>query len=94
MTRCRSGEHIYPILSYVLYPEKTGAPWVISCGRQIGFWRRLFGKSEEKDIGLVLDAIHDTLKNDARIRDVRWFEDAPLAPFSERRYATSPRNES
>jgi hypothetical protein len=77
-----------------MYPKKTGAPWVISCPRQIGFWRRLFGKSEEKDIGLVLDAIHDRLKNDARIRDVRWFEDAPLAPFSEKKYATSPRNES
>ena len=94
VTRCRSGEHVYPIFSSVLYPEKSGAPWVVSCERQISFWGRLLGRSEEKDMGLVLDAIDDTLRNDARITDMRWFKDAPCDPFSEKKYATSPRSES
>ena len=94
VTRCRSGEHVYPVFSYVLYPEKSGAPWVVSCERQIGFWGRLLGRSEEKDMGLVLDAIEDILRNDARITDMRWFGKAPCDPFSEKKYATSPRSES
>jgi hypothetical protein len=94
VTRCQSGEHIYPVFSYVLYPDKAGAPWMVCCEPQVGFWGKLFGKSEEKDIGSVVDAIHDTLKNDAHIRDIRWFKIAPYEPFSEKKYATSPRDES
>lgn len=94
MTRCQSGEHVYPILSYLACSDDAGAAWVVSCQRRVGFLRKLFGESDERDIGPVLDAIDDVLKKDPRITDMRWFAETPFDPFSEKKYATSPRNQS
>ena len=57
VTRCRSGERTYPILAYLAYSDDTGPAWVVCCHRTIGFWGRLLGKSEDRELSGVLEAI-------------------------------------
>ena len=95
VTRCRSGEYEYQILSFLTYPDPAGPVWEVSCAPTIGFWGKLFGKSEDKELGPLLDAIHDTLKSDSHIKEMRWFPESSVSsdPFAEKKYATSPRSE-
>ena len=94
VTRCRSGERTYPILAYLAYSDDTGPAWVVSCQRTVGFLGRLLGKSEDRELTTVVEAIDDTLRKDGRITDVRWFADPPFDPFSQAKYDTSPKAKS
>lgn len=95
VTRCRSGDYEYQILSCLAYADDTAPVWEVSCPPTIGFWGKLFGKSEEKELGPLLDAILDTLKSDGRIKEMRWFREPSISPdpFAAKNYATSPRAE-
>jgi hypothetical protein len=94
VTRCRSGEHTYHILSYLAYSDDTGSAWVVTCQRSVGFWGKLFGRSDDTDLAPVLEAIDDIIKRDNRLTDIRWFEETPLDPFSQQKHATSPQTRS
>jgi hypothetical protein len=85
---------MYPILAYLGYSDETGPAWVVSCQRTVGFWGRLLGKSEDAELGAVLEAIDAILREDDRITEIRWFADAPLDPFSKTEHGTSPKTES
>lgn len=93
VTRCRSGNYEYQVLSYLAYADDTAPAWEVSCPPTISFWGKLFGKSEQKTLGSLLDAIHDTLKTDGRIKEMRWFTKPSYDPFSAKKYAISPRIE-
>ena len=87
---CHSGNYRYEILSYIYYPDETDAVWAVECAPRLGFWARLLGKSEDSELGAVLKAIDETLRNDSRVREKRWFKDLPGSPFAAQRYGRSP----
>jgi hypothetical protein len=89
-TRCQSGDYRYEVLSYIYVPAGADAVWAVDCAPTLGTWAKLTGKSEEAEHGAVLIAIHDTLKKDARVIDMRWFKDLPGEPFSVQKYGRSP----
>lgn len=90
VTRCRSGKRTYPIVAYLAYSDDMGPVWAVYCQRTIGFWDRLVGRYEEKELSRVLEAIHDVLLQNSRITDIRWFPEPPFDPFSEKKYGISP----
>jgi hypothetical protein len=90
VTRCRSGDGEYKILCYVYTPDPVDPVWVVECPPTIGFLGKLMGKSDDRQIGPIVEAIHDTLRIDSHIRETRWFADLPFEPFSVARYDTSP----
>ncbi len=90
VTRCRSGEDQYEVLSYIYTPDKKDPVWVVECLPTIGFLGKLFGKSEDTQIAPVLNAVDETLRNYPHVREMRWFADLPSEPFSVDSYETSP----
>jgi hypothetical protein len=89
-TRCQSGKYRYEVLSYIYVPEEADAVWAVDCAPTLGTWAKLTGKSEDAELGALLIAIYDTLKNDSRVIDMRWFEELPAKPFSVQKYGRSP----
>jgi hypothetical protein len=90
VTWCRSGDWEYKVFCYLYTPDEASPVWVVECPATIGFWGKLTGKSEERELSAVLAAIDDTLKSDARVKETRWFADLPAEPFSAKKYAISP----
>lgn len=86
---CWSGAIEYRILCYVLEPGEEPV-WVVECARTLGLIAKWRGKSEEQELGTVVTAIHETLKNDSRVSEIRWFPELPAIPFEESTYDTSP----
>jgi hypothetical protein len=86
---CRSGDYEYRVLCYLLEPGQDPV-WVIECPRNFGFIAKWRGKSEEAELGAVVMAIHETLKNDSHVREIRWFQKLPDTPFEESRYGITP----
>ena len=86
---CWSGTIEYRILCYIFEPGKDPV-WVVECPRTLGLTAKWRGKSEEQELGTVVTAIHETLKNDSRVSEVRWFPKLPAIPFEESTYDTSP----
>ena len=79
----------YRILCYILEPGKNPV-WAVECPRTLGLIAKWRGKSEERELGLVVTAIHEALTHDSRVTEIRWFKDLPLTPFEESKYDTSP----
>ena len=86
---CQSGSIEYRVLCYILEPGDDPV-WVVECPRTLGRIARWRGKTEEQELGAVVTAIHETLKNDSRVGEIRWFPELPGIPFEETRYDTSP----
>lgn len=89
-TRCQSGNYRYEVQSFIYVPGETDAVWAVDCPPTLGAWARFSGKSEDAELSAVLIAIHETLKNDARVIDMRWFKELPAEPFSVLQYGRSP----
>jgi hypothetical protein len=53
--------------------------WEIDCPRTKGFVGRLFGKSEEGELGSVVNAIAEILRDEEAITRIKWYRD-----YSER----------
>jgi len=49
--------------------------WEIDCPRTIGFIGRLFGKSEEDELGTLVNAIAEILRDEEVITHVKWYSD-------------------
>ena len=90
VTRCRSGNYRYEILSYIYDPDEAGAVWVVECAPQLGLWAKLMGKTEAQELGAVLKAINETLRGDSRVKEGRWFTKLPASPFAAEKYGRSP----
>jgi hypothetical protein len=86
---CWSGAIECRILCYLLEPGKDPV-WVVECARTLGLIAKWRGKSEEQELGTVVTAIHETLKNDSRVSEIRWFSELPALPFERSTYHTSP----
>ncbi len=89
VVHCRSGKIEYKILCYLLESQEVPA-WVVECPRTMGLIAKWRGKSEEKELSAVVMAIHETLRNDSRVYEMRWFDELPAFPFEADRYETSP----
>lgn len=68
--RCKSGNYEYEIMiAFDFVDEKT---WEISCSTNLGFIAKLFGKSEQQELGSLINAISQILQSDARVISMKW----------------------
>lgn len=86
---CRSGAIEYRVLCYILEPGDDPV-WVVECPRTLGRIANWRGKTEQQELGAVVTAIHETLRNDSRVREMRWFPELPASPFDEIQYDSAP----
>ncbi len=87
---CKSGEIEYHLMVGLYYSDQ-GA-WVVHCPRKYGFLKRIFGATEENEIGRLLDAIHGFLRENNAVSELRWFrEKIPSDPFKTKTFAVGPR---
>ena len=93
-TVCSLGSFKYEILSYIYVPDEIDPIWAVECPSPVGFFARLSGKSDKHEHGTLLDALHDVLNDEPKIREIRWFKELPGAPFEEGKYGTSPREDA
>jgi hypothetical protein len=90
VVRCKSGRFDYGILCYIYEPAEDPV-WVVECPRKLGFLAKLRGQSEESELGAVVSAMHDILRDDPRVKEMRWFRELPPVPWGEEtKYDTSP----
>ena len=69
--RCPSGPHDYEIM--IAFDFVDGQTWEVSCPRALGFFSRLFGKSEETELSALVKAIDAAMKSNSHVREMRWY---------------------
>lgn len=68
--RCKSGKYEYEIMvAFDFVDQKT---WEISCSTNLRFIAKLFGKSEQQELGSLINALFQTLLSDARVISMKW----------------------
>jgi hypothetical protein len=72
--RCRSGSRDYEIM--VAFDFVEGRSWEVNCPPTLGFFPRLFGKTENKELSSLVDAIHGVMQSNPRVKDMVWYASA------------------
>ena len=67
---CSSGEHRYEIM--IAFDFVGEALWEISCPRRFGFFAKLFGKREDKELSALIQAIHRVVEKNPKVKEMRW----------------------
>jgi len=70
LIKCSSGQVRYEIM--IGFDHDDQRTWEVSCPPTLGFLARLFGRSEDRELGDLLRAVHDTVLKDERVAKVRW----------------------
>ncbi len=68
-----SGSIEYPIM--VCRSIQNDDYWEISCPRTLGFFARLFGKSENSELQNLVNTLDEILQADKTIADIKWYSD-------------------
>jgi hypothetical protein len=77
---CPLEEHAWTIM-VGLTDEHQGKPvWSIELMRKTGMVERLRGNIDSREEGPLVDAIHDLLSKDSRVKQIRWFKDSDASP--------------
>src|SRR5438270_509469 len=69
--RCTSGPREYEVMAAFDFVE--GQTWEVSCKPVLGFFSRLFGKTEEKELSALIMAIHETMRSNPRVQEMHWY---------------------
>src|SRR5262249_12047543 len=86
--RCRVGERRFKILCYIYEPG--AGVWVVECPPTLGWLARLRGRREEVELSRVVGALHESLQQDARVHEMRWFHKLQASPFSAGAFGATP----
>jgi hypothetical protein len=86
--RCQVAGRRIDVLCYILEP--TARTWVVEVVRKTGFLARLRGSAAEAEVTAVVEAVHETLLRDSRVREARWFSELPASPFGNVSFSVSP----
>ena len=68
-----SGSIEYPLM--VCQSSINADYWEISCPQTLGFFARLFGKSEDAEMQNLTDALDGILQGEKTITDIKWYSD-------------------
>lgn len=68
-----SGSIEYPLM--ISHSYLSDDYWEISCPWTLGFFARLFGKSEEPELKNLVETLDEILKTDKIITDIKWYGD-------------------
>lgn len=88
---CEMGPHKYSVLTYYAGGEDDDPVWGVECGRIMGFWEIFPKKTGESELANLLDAIQDILTGDSRVKEVRWFAESQIDPWSRKKFSSSPK---
>jgi hypothetical protein len=69
--RCASGPHEYEIM--VAFDFVDGHTWEVSCPPVLGFFSRLRGKTEEKELSPLIKAVHETMQSNSHVKEMEWY---------------------
>ena len=69
--RCPSSSYEYEIM--VSFDFVDGRTWEVSCPPVLGLFSRLFGKNEDRELSVLIEAIHATVRSDPRVKDMKWY---------------------
>jgi hypothetical protein len=69
--RCRSGSREYEIMAAFDFVE--GDSWEVNCPPTLGFFPRLLGKTEEKELSSLIGAIHAVMQSNSRVKEMLWY---------------------
>ena len=72
---CSSGGVQFEILCFIYVPDGRNSLWQVHCQRNLGWFSRLLGKSEEDELVDVVLAIHKVLTTSPRVGAVRWYKE-------------------
>ncbi len=86
--RCEAGGQTITLLCY-LYAPDTGT-WVVEAPQHQGFLSRLLRRPRTEGLRRVLEALHQTLLREPRVREMRWFAELPVEPFGKMPYGVGP----
>jgi hypothetical protein len=70
MVRCKSGQYEYEIM--IAFDFVDGHTWEISCPQVLGFLSHLFGKTDEKELSTLIEAIHGTMQSNPHVKEMHW----------------------
>jgi hypothetical protein len=57
----------------VAFDFVEGHTWEVSCPPVLGFFSRLFGKTEEKELFSLIGAIHAAMQSNPRVKEMLWY---------------------
>ena len=69
--RCKSGRHIYEVM--VAFDFVDEESWEVSYSPILSFFARLFSKIDENEISALSSAIHETIRSNPHVKDLRWY---------------------
>jgi hypothetical protein len=86
--RCQVADRRIEVLCYIYEP--TAGTWVVEVVRKIGFLAWVKGGAADAEVTTVVEAIYQTLLQDGRVREARWFSKLPASPFGNVSFSVSP----
>jgi hypothetical protein len=69
--RCPCGGREYEIMT--AFDFMDGHTWEVSCPPRLGFFSRLLGRTEEKELSTLIMAIHDTIHANPHVKEMHWY---------------------
>jgi hypothetical protein len=88
---CEIGDYKYVVLTSIAGGDGNDPVWQINCGRIFGFWELFPGKNGDSELANLLEAVHDILKRDSRVKEIRWFHEPQIEPWLEKQFSSAPR---
>jgi hypothetical protein len=70
--RCPSGRFNYEIMVAFDFVD-GGRTWEVSCPPSLGFFSRLFGQNEDKELSALIKAIHETMTSEGHAQRLQWY---------------------
>jgi hypothetical protein len=56
----------------VAFDFVDGSAWEISCPPVFGFFSRLLGRNEDKELSALIKALHETMEINSRVKEMHW----------------------
>lgn len=86
--RCQVAGRRIEVLCYIYEPRAE--TWVVEVLQKTGFLARLRGRTAEAEVTTVVEAVHEILLQDPRVRESRWFSELPATPFQSDSFSMGP----
>jgi hypothetical protein len=86
--RCQVAGRKVEVLCYIYEP--AAGTWVVEAVRTTGLLARLRGRTDLAEVSTVVGAVHETLLQERRVLETRWFLKLPATPFGNVPFSTSP----
>jgi len=86
--RCQVAGRKIEVLCYIYEP--AARTWVVEAVRTTGLLASLRGRNDDAEVSTVIEAVHQALLQDSRVRETRWFSKLPASPFGNVSFSVSP----